>query len=94
MDGRMETLKLVQMIQDKGKSFLRKMITMDESAVCMLMPKMKMQLKKNFLKALHLKRPNLVPVSGCSTGTKNTPAREYSGSWQKKDPAAPPPPFT
>jgi hypothetical protein len=46
MDGRMETLKPVQMIQDKGKSFLRKIITIDESAVCMLMPNMKMQLKQ------------------------------------------------
>jgi hypothetical protein len=66
MDGRMETLKPVQMIQDKGKSFLRKIITMDESAVCMLMPNMKMQLENNGYKrenTMHNRNPKELPES-------------------------------
>ncbi len=46
-DRRIETLAaFVKMIQDKGKSFLGKIIMMDESAVSMYTPTTKMQSKQ------------------------------------------------
>jgi hypothetical protein len=47
MDRRIKTsVALIKMIQVKGKSFLGKIITMDESEVSMLTPSMKMQSKQ------------------------------------------------
>jgi hypothetical protein len=47
MDRRVETLTaFIKLIQNKGKSFLGKIITMDESAVLMHTPTTKMQSKQ------------------------------------------------